>query len=191
LGAVKKGMFYAICQAQCAYFYQEKRLTLFLERRKKVSAKKVITKRAAAKKPAARKPVARRPRKKASGDVGRFFQTLIDNYAAVLKKYAVIKGRASRKEFWLFFLADLILGFGLGLLAIIPLLAIIIGIASLFFWLATLIPSITVGVRRLHDINKTGWLMLLLLIPLVGWIPLIILCAMKGNSGKNKYGSAP
>jgi uncharacterized membrane protein YhaH (DUF805 family) len=91
----------------------------------------------------------------------------------------------------MFVLASIIISMILGILVIIPILGIIAGIASFAFGLVTIIPSITVGVRRLHDINKTGWLMLLLLIPLVGWIPVVVLCALQGTPGENKYGPAP
>jgi uncharacterized membrane protein YhaH (DUF805 family) len=57
--------------------------------------------------------------------------------------------------------------------------------------LAILLPSIAVGVRRLHDINKSGWMLLIAFIPLIGWIWLIILTATEGTKGDNEYGSDP
>jgi uncharacterized membrane protein YhaH (DUF805 family) len=116
---------------------------------------------------------------------------LLENFFAVIRQYAVIKGRASRREFWLFVLAVIILGVILGILVVIPTLGKIFWIASSLFGLITIIPSITAGVRRLHDTNKTGWLMLLCLIPLVGGIIVLVLCALQGNSGRNQYGPAP
>jgi uncharacterized membrane protein YhaH (DUF805 family) len=157
---------------------------------RKPAAKKAAAKTTAVKKTSTRKPAVRKSRA-ASDTFLPFFQTLLDNFIAVMKKYTVHTGRASRKEFWLFVLAGLIIGIAFGILAIIPIVGIIAGIVSLLFGLATIIPSIMVGIRRLHDTNKTGWLMLLLLIPLVGWILVLVLCALQGTSGKNRYGPAP
>jgi uncharacterized membrane protein YhaH (DUF805 family) len=90
------------------------------------------------------------------------------NYIAVLKKWKVHEGRASRREFWLFVLGDVIISIALSILTMIPILGLIFWLVSFLFGLAIIIPSVTVGIRRLHDSNKTGWLMLLLLIPFVG-----------------------
>ncbi len=62
---------------------------------------------------------------------------------------------------------------------------------SLLFSLAVLLPSLAVGTRRLHDINKSGWLQLLWLIPILGWIFLIYLLAQEGNAEANQYGETP
>ena len=120
-----------------------------------------------------------------------FLIVLLDNYFAVLKKYAVFTGRADRKELWFFALVNFIVGIIFSILTKIPILKIIFWIAYFLFSLAILIPSIMVGIRRLHDTNKTGWLMLLCLIPIVGWIAILVLCAMEGTPGENQYGSAP
>jgi uncharacterized membrane protein YhaH (DUF805 family) len=116
---------------------------------------------------------------------------LLDNFVAVMKKFTVTAGRARRREFWMFVLAVIIIGFALGILIIIPVLGIIFGIASSIFGLVIIIPSITAGVRRLHDTNKTGWLMLLCLIPLIGGIIVLIMCVMEGTHGSNQYGPDP
>jgi uncharacterized membrane protein YhaH (DUF805 family) len=132
-------------------------------------------------------------KKKRAGETGveLFFIELLENFLSVIVQYTVVKGRASRREFWMFVLAVIIVGVIFAILAAIPILGMLAGIASFLFYIATIIPSITVGVRRLHDTNKTGWLMLLLLIPLVGWIIVLVWCAMKGNSGRNQYGPSP
>lgn len=59
------------------------------------------------------------------------------------------------------------------------------------FSLGTLIPSISVAARRLHDIGRTGWWLLLILVPIVGWIILIIWYCQKGEAGPNQYGPNP
>lgn len=109
-------------------------------------------------------------------------------FICVMKKYADFKGRARRKEYWMFILVYMIFEIVLGILAgILPILAILLGI----FCLALIIPSLAVAVRRLHDIGKSGWFLLLMLIPLVG--PLIILYFMvkAGDQGANKFGPDP
>ncbi|MEM8620917.1 MAG: DUF805 domain-containing protein [Actinomycetota bacterium] len=106
----------------------------------------------------------------------------------VLQRYAKFDGRSGRAEYWWFFLANIIIATVLFLLS---------GVASVFFVLyvvygfAMIVPSIAVGIRRLHDTNKTGWLLLLTLIPLVGGIILIVLFAIAGDEGANKYGAGP
>jgi uncharacterized membrane protein YhaH (DUF805 family) len=91
----------------------------------------------------------------------------------------------------MFVLAGFIIGVIFSILAAIPILGILFRLASFLFSLATIIPSITVGVRRLHDTNKTGWLMLLGLIPIAGIIILIVWTVQEGTPGSNKYGPNP
>ena len=91
-------------------------------------------------------------------------------YLGALKKYAEFSGTATRQEFWMFVLFNL-------------LVAIVVGAISGFikfpalggiYQLAVLIPSLAIGARRLHDIGKSGWWQLISLIPLLGIIILII-----------------
>ena len=95
------------------------------------------------------------------------------------RKYADFTGRATRSEFWWFvlflFLADIVL------LAILHILWLI-------FTVGVLLPRIAVAVRRLHDIDRSGWWILLALIPLVGAIVLIIWYCTKGTAGANRFG---
>ncbi|CAH1596769.1 DUF805 domain-containing protein [Vibrio rotiferianus] len=111
----------------------------------------------------------------------------MDWYLAVLKKYAVFNGRARRKEYWMFFLFNLIFSFTLGFVDGF-LGTVFIGT---IYGLAVLIPGIAVTVRRLHDIGRTGWWVLIGLIPFIGLIVLIIFAATDGNEGSNEYGSNP
>ena len=109
-------------------------------------------------------------------------------YLEVLKKYAVFSGRARRKEFWMFFLFNLIITFVLGFIEVLvggP------GIVGTLYGLALLIPSIAVSVRRLHDINHSGWWLLIGLIPLIGAIVLLVFMVQDGKPGKNQYGANP
>jgi uncharacterized membrane protein YhaH (DUF805 family) len=106
----------------------------------------------------------------------------------VLERYAKFDGRAGRAEFWWFVLANFIVVVALGILA---------GIADIFtilyflYAIALFIPSLAVAVRRLHDTDKSGWFILLGLIPIVGFIILIVFYATEGTNGPNNYGAAP
>lgn len=107
-------------------------------------------------------------------------------YISVLKKYAQFSGRARRQEFWMFTLINLIITIALMVIGGVvgfPLL-------SSIYSLAVLLPSIGVGVRRLHDTNRSGWFMLLCLIPLVNFV-LIYFLAIEGQKEENQYGPDP
>lgn len=108
-------------------------------------------------------------------------------YVAVLKKYAVFSGRARRKEYWMFFLFNIIIAFTLvfieGFLGSQ-------GIISMLYGFAVLIPGIAVSVRRLHDIGRSGWWLLINLIPLIGAIVLIIFMVQEGEE-ENDFGPNP
>lgn len=101
-------------------------------------------------------------------------------YLKVLQNYANFNGRARRKEYWMFvlfnFIASFILGFIGGLLEF-PLLGNL-------YSLAVLLPSIAVAVRRMHDVGKSGWY---ILIPIYNFI----LCVTEGDNGENEYGPDP
>lgn len=98
------------------------------------------------------------------------------------QKYADFNGRAKRPEYWWFALFCFIGSLALGVVG---------DSLSLIFSLITLLPSLAAGARRLHDLNKSGWLQLLWLIPILGWIPLIYFLAQEGNSETNQYGESP
>ena len=106
--------------------------------------------------------------------------------SVILKNYCNFEGRASRPEFWWFFLFNFVVSLVLGLFGT-KVGTILQGIWSL----AILLPQLGLGVRRLHDINKNGWLMLLGLIPFVGWIILIYWWAQPGDPTENQYGPVP
>jgi uncharacterized membrane protein YhaH (DUF805 family) len=108
-------------------------------------------------------------------------------YLEVLKKYAVFSGRASRKEFWMFVLFNLIITAVLGFVE--GLLGLPVAIHNLY-GLAVLVPTIAVSVRRLHDTGKSGKWFLLALIPIVGLI-LIAYYVQDSQEGQNEYGPNP
>lgn len=123
----------------------------------------------------------------------------------VKNNYSKFSGRARRKEYWMFILFSI--AFSISLTILDDILGLNYnesytstsgfsfyasgGILSSIFSLAILIPSLAVSVRRLHDINKSGWNLLLVFIPLIGFIWLIILFATEGDKGSNQYGSDP
>jgi uncharacterized membrane protein YhaH (DUF805 family) len=115
-------------------------------------------------------------------------------YLHVLRNYAVFSGRARRKEYWMFFLFNMI--FSIVFMMMDNALGIAsesIGYGPLYglYTLFVLIPSLAVLVRRLHDVGKSGWMVLIVLIPLVGAIWLLILALMDSEAGENKYGPSP
>lgn len=115
-------------------------------------------------------------------------------YLKVLKQYADFSGRARRKEYWMFFLFNMIFAF---LAAIIDNVAgtaspeLGYGIFYGIYALAVFIPGLAVGVRRLHDVGKSGWMLLIALIPLIGAIWLLVLMVTDSQQGSNKWGENP
>ena len=114
-------------------------------------------------------------------------------YLAVLRKYAVFTGRARRREFWMFSLVNVLISIGLSIIDTIigTDYGAGYGVWSTIYGLAVLIPSIAVGVRRLHDTGRTGWWILIGLVPCVGFIVLIVFYATDGQRGDNQYGTDP
>ena len=114
-------------------------------------------------------------------------------YLSTLKKYAVFRGRAQRKEYWMFFIYNMIIIFLLGFIEGISDMSPDTdeSILALIYGSLVLLPSLAVGVRRLHDIGKSGWWILLSLIPLIGTIILIIFFIKDGEIGTNRYGPNP
>jgi len=106
----------------------------------------------------------------------------------VLERFAQFVGRAGRAEFWWFALANFIASLILNLLGRASGIFVVLG---LIYSLGVLVPSIAVGIRRLHDTTKSGWWLLIGLVPLVGFIVLIVFFATQGNPGPNQYGPPP
>ena len=116
-------------------------------------------------------------------------------YLKVLRQYADFNGRARRTEFWMFVLFSAIISIVLGVLDSLLGLTFVEGTTSgwlgLLYSLAVLLPSLGVTARRLHDTNRSGWWMLIGLIPIIGGIVLIVFTATAGNVGANAYGPDP
>lgn len=113
-------------------------------------------------------------------------------YSICLSKFADFSGRARRREYWTFALVN----------CLIALLLLILGLAFgedspasnimvTIFYLIMLVPNLSVSVRRLHDIGKSGWYMFLGLIPLIGGLILLVWSLMDSEPGENQYGKNP
>ncbi|MEX2980697.1 DUF805 domain-containing protein [Streptomyces sp. C36] len=109
-------------------------------------------------------------------------------YVDVLKKYATFSGRAGRPEFWMFTLISFVISI---VLAVIDSTLGTAPVIGLVYSLAVLLPGLAVGVRRLHDIDRSGWWLLLALIPILGSIVLLVFFALPGTPGENSYGPKP
>ncbi len=114
---------------------------------------------------------------------------IVENWKlVVLQRYAKFDGRAGRAEFWWYVLANFAIYIALLILAQISGIFLVL---YFLYALAVIVPNIAVGIRRLHDTDKSGWLLLLAFIPFVGAIILLVFCAMEGTNGPNQFGAAP
>lgn len=115
-------------------------------------------------------------------------------YLAVLKNFSNFSGRARRKEYWMFVLFNII--FGTVALILDNVLGITMelipyGPIYILYVLVILVPSIAVSIRRLHDVGKSAWMLLIALIPFIGAIWLLVLMMMDSQPGENQYGPDP
>lgn len=112
-----------------------------------------------------------------------------------LRRYAEFSGRSRRKEYWLFTLlmlvAGLVTGTIEGILGINTMVGGVYGPLTTLLVLATIVPSIAVGIRRLHDTDRSGWWLLICLIPLIGSLILLFFFVSDGTRGPNQYGADP
>ena len=114
--------------------------------------------------------------------------SFIDAISRGFNNYVTFSGRATRAENWWWVLFLIIGGVSL---SIVENIAGMPSVLSGIFQVATLIPSFAVGVRRLHDINRSGWWLLLWFAVLIGWIILIVWAIKQGDKSSNKYGPDP
>lgn len=105
---------------------------------------------------------------------------MMNYYLKVLQNYAVFEGRARRSEYWYFVLVNVLISFGLGFIGGMLGFELLTNLYSL----AVLVPSIAVAVRRMHDVGKSGWF---ILIPIYN----LILAVTEGDKGPNEYGPDP
>jgi len=112
-----------------------------------------------------------------------------------LKRYAQFSGRASRSEFWLFQLFMVIVSIPLYVLGFVAgytdsqALALVSTGLSLVMWLIFVLPTLAVTVRHLHDTDRSGWWLLLTLVPIVGLV-LVVFMLLPGTPGGNRFATA-
>ncbi len=117
----------------------------------------------------------------------------------VFSNYVTVSGRAQRSQYWFWVLFSFLGGIVFGIVdrAVFhagydPATHVnTAGPIGMIFSVVTLLPSICVGVRRLHDLDKSGWWMLINLIPVAGWIVFLFWACTKGTSGSNRFGPDP
>lgn len=109
--------------------------------------------------------------------------------SAGFANYATFTGRAARPEYWFWVLFTVLasivckvvdLGIGSS-----------VGMLSVLFSLAAVLPSLAVAARRLHDIDRTGWWLLFGFVPVLGWIVLVVFLCQRGTDGPNRFGNPP
>jgi len=127
---------------------------------------------------------------------GGTMDSYLNTYIEVAKKYMVFTGRSRRTEYWTFTLINIailiilsVLGAILGSIA--GILGTIVSIVSMLFSLAILLPGIAAGIRRLHDTGRSGWWLLIVLVPFVGGLILIYFLVLDSQPGSNQYGANP
>ena len=113
----------------------------------------------------------------------------VDAVRTALSKYATFDGRASRPEFWWFALFYFLVQLVGGVIdaALFP--DTIFGVVATIAGIALFLPTIAVTARRLHDTDLSGWWQLVGLVPVLGFIALIVLCARQGTAGPNRFGA--
>lgn len=109
-------------------------------------------------------------------------------YFAVLGKYAEFKGRARRKEYWMFTLFNIVISLAIGFTEGFVGGS---GMIGLIYTLGVLLPSLGVVIRRLHDTGRSGWWFLISLLPIIGLIVLLVFLVLDSEEGENAYGPNP
>lgn len=110
----------------------------------------------------------------------------MEYFVDALQKYADFTGRATRTQYWMFILIYILISIAASLLDFV----IGISLVSTLLALALLVPSISIAARRLHDTDRSGWWQLIALIPLIGWIVLLVFL-VQDSRGDNEYGPNP
>ncbi len=115
-------------------------------------------------------------------------------YLKALKNYVGFSGRARRREYWFFTLFNFIIGIALSFLDIMIYnlsSETVIGMLSGAYTLAVIIPTLAVSFRRLHDAGKSGWWLLINLVPGIGSLIYFVFLLLDSQPGDNQYGPSP
>ena len=108
-------------------------------------------------------------------------------YQEALRKYADFSTRSRRMEYWMFLLVNIVISLVLGLVGRMVGLRFISAVYSIFVF----VPGLAVSVRRLHDIGRSGWWLLLCFVPILGWLVLLFFDVQDSQPGDNEYGPNP
>lgn len=115
----------------------------------------------------------------------------VDAIAICFKKYVDFSGRARRAEFWYWTLFVFIVGICTAILDVVIFPYHEFGPLNSVWSIATFLPGLAVTVRRLHDVDKRGWWILLILVPIIGWLVLLYWYIQRGTTGANRFGPDP
>jgi uncharacterized membrane protein YhaH (DUF805 family) len=113
----------------------------------------------------------------------------MNEFKLALRNYANFDGRSTRKEYWMYILFYALILFGLLIIDNLmnnSIIGIIVGLFQIVF----IIPSLSIAVRRLHDVNKNGWFLLLSFIPLAN-LYILYLLVQSSSSSSNQWGATP
>ncbi len=109
----------------------------------------------------------------------------------ITKNYINFEGRADRKEFWMFFLFNFVIGIVLSFLGGMDnILGTLFTIIYVLYYLGILLPMLSIGARRLHDTDRSGWWWLINFLPIIGWIVLLVFWVLPSTPGQNRFGAA-
>ena len=122
--------------------------------------------------------------------------SFMDATKSCLQQYVGFSGRASRSEYWFAYLSFMVAVIGMFTLTFVSLfvveaLATLMGLLTFGLYIGALLPLLAVSVRRLHDLGKSGWMMLIMFIPFVGGILLLVWFVTDGEAANNAYGPVP
>ena len=106
------------------------------------------------------------------------------SYLSALRSYAVFRGRARRREFWMFTVVNIIV-------SVVLQLVVKSHVPYIAYSIAVTIPMVAVTVRRLHDTSHSGWWLLFGVVPIVGQVVLFVLLLSRGDDGANRFGRDP
>ncbi|WP_372761101.1 DUF805 domain-containing protein [Pseudoalteromonas sp.] len=111
----------------------------------------------------------------------------MDHYLEAFRRYADFNGRIRRKAYWMFVLFNILFSFICGVLDAALGTAVIGSIYSIVLF----VPSISAAARRLHDTGRSGWWQLMWLVPIIGWIVMLVFLVQDSQSGENDFGANP
>ncbi len=122
--------------------------------------------------------------------------SFMDATKSCFQQYVGFSGRASRSEYWFFYLSFVVAAIGMSVLTIVSAFVLdalmgLMGMLTMVAYLAFFLPMLSVTVRRLHDLGKSGWMFLVVLIPIVGGILLLVWFVSDGQPHDNAYGAVP